>query len=232
VASYGQTLRNLIAWVYDVNTLFQRIEGGDPQILETEFTISAKAATLSLSRAEAKMMVRTLLEERFQLRWRRQLREVDGYALVPSRDNARPGPGLRPFTGHCDARADNPAVRFESPDYEEKARCGWTGMLERQRGVGVSMTQVAERLTGLMATPVSEDTRWPGLFTFDLTAGTDAMPAMAILRPAMGRGAPLPTGDPPQLLEVLRTELGLKLVKKRTATNDFIIEKLEPLIED
>jgi uncharacterized protein (TIGR03435 family) len=233
VESYGQTLRNLIAWVYDVDTVFQRIEGGDQQILETEFAISAKAATPSVSRADAKMLMRALLEERFRLRWRLQLREVDGFVLVPSRDDARPGPGLRPFNGDCEARADNPPVRFENPDYEEKARCGWNGMLGRQRGVGVSMTQVADRLTGLMATPVSDDTRWPGLFTFDLTAGTDAMPLMAIIfRPAIGVGAPLPTGDAPQLLEVLRTELGLKLVKKRTATTDFIIEHMEPLIED
>jgi uncharacterized protein (TIGR03435 family) len=232
VESYGQTLRNLIAWVYDVNTLWQRIEGGDQQILGTEFTISAKAPTPSLSRAEAKMMMRALLEERFHLQWRLQVRDVDGFVLVASRGDARPGPGLRSFTGDCEARVNNSTARFDSRDYEEKARCGWNGISGRQRAVGVSMAQVADRLTGLMGAPVSDDTRWSGLFTFDVLAGTDAMPGTALLRQASGVGAPLPTGDSPQLLEILRTELGLKLVKKRTSVNDFIIENVQPLIED
>jgi uncharacterized protein (TIGR03435 family) len=98
-------------------------------------------------------MVRTLLEERFQLRWRLQSRNVDGYLLMPAREDGRPGEGLRPFTGECDARVNNPAVRFENPEYEERARCNWSGMMGRQRGVGVPMTAIAERLTLLLTTP-------------------------------------------------------------------------------
>jgi uncharacterized protein (TIGR03435 family) len=71
VESYGHMLRNLIAWAYDVNTLYQKIEGTQ-EILETELVIEAKAADPSLTPADARAMVRTLLEERFQLRWRLQ----------------------------------------------------------------------------------------------------------------------------------------------------------------
>lgn len=59
VESYGHTLRNLIAVVYDVNVLYQKIEGTQ-DVLETEFDISAKASAPSLTTAEAKAMVRTL----------------------------------------------------------------------------------------------------------------------------------------------------------------------------
>ena len=230
VESYGHMLRNLIAWAYDVNTLYRKIEGKQ-EVLETEFVISAKAAAPSLTPAEARAMVRALLEERFQLRWRLQPRDVDGYLLMPAREDGRPGPGLRPFTGDCDARANNVGVRFESPEYEQKARCNWTGMISRQRGVGVPMAAIAERLTFYMATPVSDRTGWPGLFTFDVMADTRGMPYEAVVRPAMGLGAPLPV-DAPYLLEVLRSELGLKLVKDRTTVNDLIVEQVEPLIEN
>ena len=230
VESHGHMLRNLIAWAYDVNTLYQKIEG-KREILETELIISAKAAAPSLTSAEAKAMVRTLLEERFQLRWRLQPRDVDGYLLMPAREDGRPGPGLRPFTGDCDARATNAAVRFESPEYEQKARCNWTGMNGRQRGVGVSLMAIAERLTFYMATPVSDRTGWPGLFTFDVLADTAGMPFQAVLRPAIGLGAPTPV-DAPQLLDVFRSEFGLKLVKDRTKVDDFIVERVEPLIEN
>jgi uncharacterized protein (TIGR03435 family) len=231
IESYGNTLRNLIAWAYDVETLFQKIEGKQ-EVLETEFVISAKAASPSLTRAEAKAMVRTLLAGRFQLQLRQQPRQMEGYLLVPSREDARPGPGLHSFTGDCEARANNPTARFDSRDYEDKARCGWTGMEARQRGVGVSLVSIADRLTGLMAAPVVEGTGWVGLFTFDLTAGTNAMPAMDMFRRMFGRGGTLPSSDEPQLLEVFRTELGLKLVKHRTTVTDFIVERAEALTEN
>ena len=157
VESYGHTLRNLIAVAYDVNTLYQKIEGRQ-EVLEMEFVISAKAAASFLTPAEAKAMVRTLLEERFQLRLRLQPRDVDSYVLIPARADGRPGPGLRPFTDDCDARENNATVRFDSPEYEQKARCNWTGMIGRQRAVGVSMTAIAERLTFFMASPVSDRT--------------------------------------------------------------------------
>ena len=232
VESYGHTLRNLIAYAYEVNTIHQRIEGKQ-DVLEMEFNISAKAATESLTPAEARVMVRTLLEERFQLRWRLQPRDIDSYLMVPARDDGRPGAALRPFAGDCEARAKNASVRFESPDYEAQARCAWSGINNRQRAVGQSMAAIAERLTMFMATPVSDRTGWPGLFTFDIVADTRNMPYQALLsqRTAGALGAPL-ASDAPQLLDAFRSELGLRLVKERTTVNDFVVERVEPLIEN
>jgi hypothetical protein len=51
------------------------------------------------------------------------------------------------------------------------------------------------------------------------------------MRPPTGLGAPLTT-DAPQLLEVFRNELGVKLVKDRATVNDFIVEQAEALIEN
>jgi uncharacterized protein (TIGR03435 family) len=42
IESSGHTLRNLIAWAYDVNGLYQRIQGNDDLLL-TELVIEAKA---------------------------------------------------------------------------------------------------------------------------------------------------------------------------------------------
>jgi hypothetical protein len=53
----------------------------------------------------------------------------------------------------------------------------------------------------------------------------------ALTRPAIGLGARLPV-DSPHLLEVFRNELGLKLVKNRATVNDFIVDRVEPLIEN
>ena len=93
------------------------------------------------------------------------------------------------------------------------------------------MIYIAERLTSLMATPVSDRTGWPGLFTFDVLADTRGMPYEAVMRAPTNLGVALST-DAPQLLDVFRRDLGLKLVKDRATVNDFIVERVEPLIEN
>ncbi len=232
VESYGHMLRNLIAFAYEFNTIHQRIEGKQ-DILEMEFNISAKAAGESLTPAEARAMVRTLLEERFQLRARLQPREMDSYLMVPAREDSRPGAALRPFTGDCEARLKNPSVPFDSPDFEAQRRCGWSAINQRQRAIGQSMAAIAERLTTLMAAPVTDRTGWTGLFTFDVVGDTSNMPYQDVIRQqAPGfLGTPKPS-ELPQLLDVFRSELGLRLVKERTTINDLVVERVEPLIEN
>ena len=141
IESIGRMLWHLIGWAYEINTSPQRAVG-DQEILETEFNIVAKAAAESLTVQEARAMLRTLLEDRFQLRWRLQPREVDGYLMMPSRDDGLPARGLRAFTGDCEARAGNPTVRFDNPEYERQRRCGWSGINGRYRAVGLSMSTV------------------------------------------------------------------------------------------
>ena len=232
IESVGNMLRSLIAWAYEVNGLYQKLVGTQ-DVLDVEFNISAKAAAASLTTAEARVMMRTLLEERFQLRWHLQPREGDSYLLMPARDDGQPGPALRPFSGaDCAARAANPSVPFDSPDREEKGRCGWSAIDNRQRAIGQSMANVAERLTTFMMAPVSDRTGWPGQFTFDVVAGTHDLPYGTLIEQRMNADAVARQQEAPRLLEVFRRELGLKLVKERTPITDFIVDRVEPLIEN
>jgi uncharacterized protein (TIGR03435 family) len=230
IESRGYTLRNLIAWAYELKTGQSLV--GKQDVLQMEYDISAKAATSSLTALEARAMLRTLLEERFQLRWRLQPHEIDSYALVPARDDGRPGPALRLFTEDCAARATNPSVPFESPDYESKTRCGgWSSINNRQRAVGISTTAIAERLTSMMLAPVSDRTGWAGLFTFDIVADNREMPFQVNNPPSASLGARL-TPEGPLLLDVFSKELGLKLKEERSTVNDFVVEKAEAPTEN
>ena len=82
-----------------------------------------------------------------------------------------------------------------------------------------------------MATPVSDGTGWPGLFTLTSSPAPATCRSEAVMRPAMVLGAPRPI-DAPQLLDVFRRELGLKLIKDCATINDLIVEQVEPLIEN
>ena len=230
VESIGNSLQNLIAWTYRLNGAYQRVEGKQ-DILLMEFDILAKTEAATATVSDVRAMMRTLLEERFQLRWHWQPREIDSYLLVPARSDGRPGPALKPFTDDCAARASGPSVPFTSPEWMQKARCGWTGYNGEQRGVGVSMTTIAERLTAEMLAPVADRTGWPGLFSFNVTADTSGMPLQERARASSTLGARLAPEQPP-LLDVFRSDLGLKLTRDRTTVNDFVVDSAGPLIEN
>src|SRR5262245_61898134 len=66
--SIGNSLQTLIAWTYQLNGAYQKIEGKQ-DILQMEFDIFAKAEAATVTVPEVRAMMRTLLEERFQLRW-------------------------------------------------------------------------------------------------------------------------------------------------------------------
>ena len=57
------------------------------------------------------------------------------------------------------------------------------------------------------------------------------MPLYATVNRPSALGAPL-ARDLPPLLDAMRRELGVKLEKERASVNDFIIERVEPLIEN
>jgi uncharacterized protein (TIGR03435 family) len=113
IESRGNSLRNLISWSYGLNSAYQRVEGKQ-DLLELEVDISARAATAILKVTEAKAMMRTLLEERFQLRWHWQPKEIDSYQLMPARADGRPGPALHAVPDDCALRASRPSVSFTS----------------------------------------------------------------------------------------------------------------------
>jgi uncharacterized protein (TIGR03435 family) len=230
VESIGNSLQNLIAWAYQLNGAYQRVEGPEDMLL-TEFDIAAKAEAATVTGPEVRAMMRTLLEERLQLRWHWQPREIDSYLLVPARNDGRQGPALEPFTDDCAARASGPSVPFTSPEWMQKARCGWTGYNGEQRGVGVSMATIAERLTIEMMAPVADRTGWPGLFSFNVIADTSGMPFQERARASSTLGARLATDQPP-LLDVFRSDLGLKLTKERRTVTDFVVDSAGPLIEN
>ena len=55
---------------------------------------------------QAQAAIRTLLEERFKLRWHTERRELPVYALVVARPDGKLGPGLQPSKVDCGAYSD------------------------------------------------------------------------------------------------------------------------------
>jgi uncharacterized protein (TIGR03435 family) len=91
------SLLDLIRDAYSVREL--DVEGGPDWIRRERFDIMAIAPESQFS--QHRLMLQTLLAERFALRVHRETRQLPVYELVKARSDGRLGPNLKPSTADC-----------------------------------------------------------------------------------------------------------------------------------
>jgi len=185
--------------------------------------------------AEKREMVRTLLEERFKLKLRRDTKEGDVYALVLARADGRLGPNIHRSSDECD-RVLDALARSDvglSPDSEAVARCsGQTGGPNAQAGwtaKGFTMGRLATTLRDRSLQPVVDRTGLTGRFDFTLRS------TLVGLDPRIGTIRPMPpdTADSaPSIFTALPEQLGLKLERQRGPVESFVVEHVELPLPD
>src|SRR5262245_27638224 len=117
-----------------------RVEGGPDWASRDGFDIQGLASENSKER-EFRLMVRTMLEERFALKVRTERREGSGLGLVVDRSDGKLGPNVKPWSGTCEYGTPN------DDDDPTLPRCA-SGY--RPPGIvleGVTMFNVAEILS-------------------------------------------------------------------------------------
>jgi len=118
--SFQMTLRNLIYYAYGngLSTAL-RVSGGPDWIGKTVHDVQGLAPGTATPR-QFRMMLRTLLEERFALKTHTETQTIDVFALVPVRSDGKLGPKVKPWDGTCKGqpppREDDPKMpRCPSP---------------------------------------------------------------------------------------------------------------------
>lgn len=101
------TLRTLAMYAFDLQPRRHDPEpvGGPAWIDKNAYELTLKFSDLPTI-PQAQALIRTLLEERFALRWHVEQREAPVYALVVARPDGRLGAGLQPSTVDCRAYSD------------------------------------------------------------------------------------------------------------------------------
>jgi uncharacterized protein (TIGR03435 family) len=198
-ASTGLGLRSALFWAFDMK-LFQVT--GVPGWIDSPdaiFDVEAKAAG-PVSEDQCRLMVQTLLADRFKLTVRRLRQEVPAYALVVAKngpkmrqvnldDKPKPGGGVRMFGRPVQMAPGQEPLR------------GW------------SMTQLADNLTGqpsLDTRPVLDRTGLKGIYEIDLDY-------------AFRAGA----NDKPEIFDAVQEQLGLKLEAVKAPFDTLVVERLE-----
>jgi uncharacterized protein (TIGR03435 family) len=201
------TLRFLIAWAYQV---------GDFQISKTPawmdsipYDIEAKApAGVDQSPPQLRLMLRTLLADRFKVTLHRESRDADTYVLTVAKGGAR-------------LRRSNDPPCTPSPD----VRCGGTAMSPGMiRATDGTLSLLAMALSSMVGGPVIDETGLTGAFDFQLEWTPDfavsTTPGEAPVRPAF---------DPsrPALGTALQEQLGLKLETRKGKIEMLVIDHAE-----
>jgi len=218
--------RQLVQMAFRVDV--EQIEGAPSWLASEHFDITAKASAPFSATNPWQDMLRTLLEERFRLRVRREPKDMAGFALVLARPDGRLGPSLRRSETTC---AD---LRARSKDFEKEDPCGvlaaamkafLTGMMSVH---GLELSQLVGYARLDLRRPIVDETGLTGAFDWDLKWTPQNLLGQSINRERF------PTIDPegPALGTALEEQLGLKLQPRRVPRDTIVVERVERPSQD
>jgi bla regulator protein BlaR1 len=214
------TVVQLIRSAYDTSangresTMFATIPiSGGPSWINTErYAINAKAEGNPAQAMMRGPMLRGLLEDRFQLKIRRETREVPIYVLTV----ARGGPKLKASReGSCPT--PGPPAGVSCPGSVWIARKGLNMTVDQQ----ATLDDFIRMLTQRLDRPVIDKTGIKGMFDFHLEFAPDET--------AGGTAPPDAATDPsgPSIFTAVQEQLGLKLESAKGPGEVLVIDHVE-----
>jgi bla regulator protein blaR1 len=219
-------LRALITLAYELQSF--QLEGGPNWIASDRFDILAKPereVPETDGQDPLKMMLRTLLADRFKLVMHKETKELPIFELVLAREDGKLGPQLRPAVVDCEARAA--AARAGTPPPAPSGppgpgSCGTTMNPISLRGGGATMARLAGMLEGPAKRLVIDRTELTGNWDLEVNYTPD--------RAQLPPGVELPASvDPngPSLYTALEEQLGLKLRPARGPVEVLVIDSVQ-----
>ena len=207
------TLKGIIEMAYDVRDF--QITGGPAWTDSQMFDIAAKNAASdtgsqadnSTARIEdTRLRLQALLRQRFQLKIRREMKELPVYVL----EVGKKGPKL------LENSAANPAGAAPAGI---NAGCG------QMTGTNTSTANLAYKLSRLLDRSVLDRTGLTGNYDFQLSWTPDSGGCSA---PSLGgSSASAGAADGPSLFTALKEQLGLMLVSQKAPVEVLVIEQVE-----
>jgi uncharacterized protein (TIGR03435 family) len=234
------TLLMLITQAYDV----PRFQISAPDWLDdVHFEIVAKVPR-GATKEQFRLMLQTLLAERFKLTLHREKKDMPGYQLLVAKN----GPKLKESMEDPESNADaaGPPPLPAGPPKMDKD--GYPILPHRQgtmmfMGIGRARMQAeketlehfATQLSGLVGKPVTDATGLKGKYDFTLTFAPEPGQGFLTRLPPPPGGPPGPdAGTPatpqdslPTVFTALQEQLGLKLEQKKGPVDTLVIDHAE-----
>jgi uncharacterized protein (TIGR03435 family) len=228
------TLRMLIGNAYELSPAQGQLIAGAPDWMDSvRFDI---AATAEGNRGETpsdweqkRLMAQSLLADRFKLAVHHETQVIPVYSLEPV-ETGKTGPHLLPHSEEAKCITRSPG---SPPPSAGTALCGGTYSVitkttGRMTGNKVTMEQLADTLGGNVDRPVLDRSGLAGEFDYDLSvdfSGRQALAPFGHANPSANHD--LAVKDPSLLFEIVRDQLGLKLVPTNGPVDVLVIDHVE-----
>jgi uncharacterized protein (TIGR03435 family) len=186
-------------------------------------TTGAATAEGKAGLEQRKLMLRSLLEDRFQLMVHRESKELPVYELVA----AKGGIKLRPSkVGSCVAPGPNlpPLAPGQKPNF-----CGGLTMSPRSLdGTAITMEQVTTSLSQTLQRTVIDKTGFTSTFDVHIEWTADQS-TPGLMAPGLAPVAPAASDDPTgrSIFTAIQEQLGLKLEPAKAPVEVLVIDRLE-----
>jgi uncharacterized protein (TIGR03435 family) len=190
----NMTLKEIMMWAYGVQAY--QISGGPNWMTADRFQVDAKAED-KVPGEQLRLMMQTLLAERFQLTFHREKKEMTAYALVV----AKSGMKIKPVEGEGSSTNTN------------------NGKMTAKH---VSMQRLAEVLSRQLGLPVVDETHVAGGFDFTLEWSNDRQ-QRAAAETGANEGPSIFTALPEQLglkLETRKVPVEILVVDRAERPSD------------
>lgn len=213
------TLKELIRLAWRVQPF--QISGGPSWIATEHFDVAGKAEDLNANPDELRLMLRSLLEDRFHLRLHATSKTSVVYALVP----AKGGPKLRLSADQTSPDVNGPAPNGAGPNHGA-IRMGSGLML----GNAVPLSRFATFLSQRVDRLVIDRTNLSGRFDIQLQWAPGSGDIAGDFAPSIiGASGETLTADPsgPSLFTAIQEQLGLRLESARAPVDLFVIDHVE-----
>jgi uncharacterized protein (TIGR03435 family) len=243
------TVRSMIQQAWQMQDF--QVVGGPDWLATQRIDILAKSPE-GAGPADLMPRMRTLLEERFTLKVKRETRDAAVYALVLARDDKQLGSSIKPNPAECapagrggmppptggGAAGRGPVPMQMSMDLGPLGTRACNGMVSSGgtlAGGAQTMAQLAQSLHRQTGRIVQDRTGLTGRFDFDLQFTPD--PQLAGRGPGGGLPANIENPRPvdPNAISIfsaVQEQLGLRLESSRGPVDVLVIEGAEPLAEN
>jgi bla regulator protein BlaR1 len=218
----------IIADAYNLPFQSDRLTGGPDWIRETQYDIEANAedgtipAGLSGKARDDKvrLMLQTLLADRFKLTMRREIKELPVYAVVVRKG----GPKLEKATVDENECSSHP-MQWGDPSSCHRFGGGQGRGLHAQ---AASISDVASAVSNWSDRPVIDKTGLDGLFKIETEGWVPLRPRMPRPPGQQPTAEDIAMADPgrPTLFQIF-DKLGLKLESQKAPVEMFVIESIE-----
>ena len=208
------TVAGLILYAFDIQDF--QMAGGPDWIRDQFFNVNARAGR-EVPADQVRLMVQSLLADRFGLVMHREARDMRYLALVTARSDGSVGPYLLRRGEDCDAAKSAEARKALPP--RERPTSGPMAL-----GACTAMSDFARLLSGVRKTPTVDKTGLSGRWTYEMFYTPDPLTGSPQAGP--------PDSGLPSLETALTEQLGLELTPERGPIEVLVVDSVQQPTEN